>query len=116
MIYLVFTKLATFLIKNFARWRYISPKSLRYLKAIDSSMLIGSSSFLLPRTEKNICLICRDTVASNKRGNLERHYNTEHGGDYASIVGEAREIKLDQMKKSLTNDLAQHATSRINFE
>ena len=57
--------------------------------------------FFVEDREKNICLICRDTVASNKRGNLERHYNTKHGKDFTSIVGEARQIKLDQMKKSL---------------
>ena len=53
---------------------------------------------------KNIFLICRDTISSNKKGNLERNYTTKHGEDFAGIVGEARQIKLDQMKKSLTTE------------
>ena len=65
---------------------------------------MGARVFFVEDREKNICLICRDTVASNKRGNLERHYNTKHGKDFTSIVGDARQIKLDQMKKSLVTE------------
>ena len=53
---------------------------------------------------KNICLICRDTLASYKRGNLERHYISKLGEDLIGIVGEAHHIELDQMKKSLTTE------------
>ena len=54
--------------------------------------------FFVEDRGKNVCLICRETIASNKRGNLERHYNKKHG-DFTGIVGETRQIKFDQMKK-----------------
>ena len=58
--------------------------------------------FFVQDRDKNICLKCRDTVDYNTRG--KRHYNTKHGEDFTSIVGEARQIKLDQMKKTLTTE------------
>ncbi|KAI6660610.1 EPM2A-interacting protein 1-like [Oopsacas minuta] len=60
--------------------------------------------FLVKDREKNKFLIYRDTIACNKRRNLDRYSNTKHGEDFTSDVSEARQIKLDQMKKSLTTE------------
>ena len=65
---------------------------------------MGARVFPVEDRGNNICLICRIKIASNKRGNLERHCITKHGKDFAGIVGEARKIKLNQMKKSLTTE------------
>ena len=48
-----------------------------------------------------ICLICRETIASPKNGNLERYYNSKHQSNFVGILGEARKTKLDNLKRNL---------------
>jgi len=39
-----------------------------------------SYAFVLPvGSTKSLCLICNETVAIFKSGNLKRHYNSKHG-------------------------------------
>ena len=60
--------------------------------------------FFVEDREKIICLICRDTVASNKRGNLERHYNTKHGKDVC--------ISIHVMVKTISSSLSNFNMAR----
>ena len=53
---------------------------------------------------KYICLICRETIASAKKGNLERHYNSKHQSNFVGILGEARKTKLENLKKNLKSE------------
>ena len=57
--------------------------------------------FFVKDSGKYICPICRGTIASAKKGNLERHYNSKQQSNFVGILGEARKTKLDNLKKKL---------------
>ena len=57
--------------------------------------------FFVKDSGKYICLICRETIASAKKGNLERHYNSKHQSNFVGILEEARKTQLDNLEKKL---------------
>ena len=60
--------------------------------------------FFVEDSGKYICLICRETIASAKKGNLERHYNSKHQSNFVGILGEARKTKLDNLERNLKSE------------
>ena len=48
--------------------------------------------------EKAVCLICKETVAVFKEFNIRRHYETRHGGQYASLLDQVRRDKVARLK------------------
>ncbi|KAI6661857.1 General transcription factor II-I repeat domain-containing protein 2-like [Oopsacas minuta] len=60
--------------------------------------------FFVEDSGKFICLICRETIASAKKGNFERHYNTKHQSNFVGILGESRRTKLDNLKRNLKSE------------
>ncbi|KAI6655961.1 General transcription factor II-I repeat domain-containing protein 2-like [Oopsacas minuta] len=60
--------------------------------------------FFVEDSGKFICLICRETIASAKKGNFERHYNTKHQSNFVGILGESRKTKLDNLKRNLKSE------------
>ena len=60
--------------------------------------------FFVKDSGKYICLICRETIASAKKGNLEKHYNSKHQSNFVGILGEARKTKLDNLKRNLKSE------------
>ena len=54
--------------------------------------------FFIQCKERAICLICRKTVAVFKEFNIHRHYETRHGGQYASLLGKVRRNKVAWLK------------------
>ena len=60
--------------------------------------------FFVEDSGKYICLIYRETIASAKKGNLERHYNSKHQSNFVGILGEARKTKLDSLKRNLKSE------------
>lgn len=57
--------------------------------------------FFVEDSSKFICLIGRETIASAKKGNFERYYNTKHQSNFVGILGESRKTKLDNLKRNL---------------
>ena len=62
--------------------------------------------FFVKDSGKYICVICRETIASAKKGNLKRHYNSKHQSNFVGILGEARKTKLDNLKRNLKSELS----------
>ena len=54
--------------------------------------------FFVQCKEKAVCLICKEMVAVFKEFNIRRHYETRHGGQYASLLGQVRRDKVARLK------------------
>ena len=54
--------------------------------------------FFVQCKEKAVCLICKEMVAVFKEFNIRRHYETRHGGQYASLLGQVRREKVARLK------------------
>lgn len=51
--------------------------------------------------KKIICLVCRDTISVMKEYNVKRHYMTKHEEQYRQLTGQAKEDKLDSLKRAI---------------
>lgn len=57
--------------------------------------------FFIENKGKPLCLICKECVSVFKEYNLKRHYETQHMAKYSLLLGEARDSKIQSLKKNL---------------
>ena len=63
--------------------------------------------------QRSKCLLCCISVVKRKF-NVERHYENKHASTYDSIVGDDRRKMIENLKKTLSNDVRSITTFNNN--
>lgn len=60
--------------------------------------------FFIEFLSKPTCLLCRESIATVKECNVQRHYATRHQSKYDTLQGPARIVEVDSLKKKFEEE------------
>lgn len=83
----------------------------------------GYQYFVIESSNKEMCIICNETISVLKKYNIKRHYETKHSQNYSKFTGSLRLEKYEPLKRGLKSqqllfkevNAEQEAATRASF-